>query len=91
MIWFIRKSSKPERRFIYNRANDCNAWPVGPSPHECKPVWTFPEKRPLITFSQTAETVIVSSLNQVRKDMANPIPGRVYVYDKVVRKYLFFM
>ncbi|XP_015108583.1 uncharacterized protein LOC107035611 [Diachasma alloeum] len=76
------KTSKQPMKVKYNPLDDPGAWHVCPSPHECKPPWTFPDKRPLITFSSTVETIPVSSYLSVKQEMVNPIPGRKYLWDK---------
>lgn len=67
----------------YDCRNDPEAWYVRPSPHECKPVWTFAEKRPLITYCSTADIVTVSNVSRIRPDLAAPIPGRGFLIQKV--------
>ena len=60
----------------YDCRNDPEAWHVKPSPHECKPAWTFPDKRPLITYSSTSEILVQSNLLGCLPDLTFPIPGR---------------
>ncbi|CAL7943905.1 unnamed protein product [Xylocopa violacea] len=73
------RTAKPMFCVKYNRAYDPEAWCTKPSPDECKPLWTFPMRRPLITFSSTATILLTSNINSVAPDLAYPIPGRSYV------------
>ncbi|XP_076168567.1 uncharacterized protein LOC143147309 isoform X2 [Ptiloglossa arizonensis] len=57
---------------------DPETWYVKPSPEECKPIWTFPIKRPLITYTSTAEILLTSNLNSIGTDLFHIIPGRSY-------------
>lgn len=63
----------------YNRKYDPEAWHVKPSPEGCKPAWTFPENRPLITYNSVGDIVLVSTFNNVASDLAYKIPGRTYM------------
>ncbi|XP_031846268.1 uncharacterized protein LOC116432912 [Nomia melanderi] len=73
------KDTKPMMRVKYDRRYDPEAWSIKPSPEECKPAWSIPEKRPLITYSSTAEILLTSSLNSIGTDLLYVIPGRSYV------------
>ncbi|XP_015589621.1 uncharacterized protein LOC107265089 [Cephus cinctus] len=75
----LRSNAKAPLCVRYDCRNDPEAWYVKPSPHECKPAWTFPSKRPLITYSSTADIIVVSNLLAVGGDLAYPIPGRSYM------------
>lgn len=68
---------------IYDRRYDPDAWYVKPSSDECKPVWMFPVKRPLITYSSTATIMKVSDKNSVGSELVHVIPGRSYVLQGV--------
>ncbi|XP_043260706.1 uncharacterized protein LOC143343616 [Colletes latitarsis] len=72
------KTGKPLMCVKYDCRNDPEAWYVKPSPEECKPIWTFPIKRPLITYSSTAEILLTSNLNSIGSDLLYVIPGRSY-------------
>ncbi|XP_017789949.1 PREDICTED: uncharacterized protein LOC108572261 [Habropoda laboriosa] len=73
------KTSKPIMCVKYNCMYDPEAWYVKPSPEKCKPIWTFPMKRPLITYSSTSDAILTSNLNSIGSDLLYPIPGRSYV------------
>ncbi|XP_033228396.1 uncharacterized protein LOC117180156 [Belonocnema kinseyi] len=72
------RGKKPTLCVKYDCRNDPEARHVKPSPHECKPAWTFPSKRPLITYSSTAEIMVRSNLTDCLPDLAYPMPGRSY-------------
>lgn len=63
----------------YNHKYDPDTWYVKPSPEECKPAWTFPIKRPLITYSSTKTTILSSNLNEIGTDLQYVIPDRNYL------------
>ncbi|XP_015432535.1 PREDICTED: uncharacterized protein LOC107188707 [Dufourea novaeangliae] len=73
------KTTKPMMCVKYDCRYDPEAWSVKPSPEECKPSWTVPMKRPLITYSSTAEIRFTSNLNSIGTDLLYVIPGRSYV------------
>lgn len=74
---------------MYNPKYDPNTWYIKPTPEECKPAWTFPARRPLITYTSTATTMKVSNLNDIGgPEMMNIVPTRNYVHQGV-RIYLF--
>ncbi|XP_012280555.1 uncharacterized protein LOC105699810 [Orussus abietinus] len=73
----LRRSETPTC-VRYDRGNDPEAWVAKPSPEECKPAWTFPAKRPLITYSSTATVIVTSSLLDAGSDLAFPMPERSY-------------
>ncbi|CAK9808896.1 hypothetical protein ANTQUA_LOCUS5791 [Anthophora quadrimaculata] len=73
------KTPKPTLCLKYNCMYDPEAWYVKPSPDICKPIWTFPMKRPLITYSSTSDAILTSNLNSIGTDLLYPIPGRSYV------------
>ncbi|XP_015514065.1 uncharacterized protein LOC124310260 [Neodiprion virginianus] len=73
------RSTKKPMCVRYDCRNDPEAWEVKPSPHECKPAWTFPEKRPLIVYNSCADIIVVSNLVDVGSDLSYPIPGRSYM------------
>ncbi|XP_043276000.1 uncharacterized protein [Venturia canescens] len=81
------RSSKPTMCVRYDHRNDPEAWYVRPSPYECMPVWTFAEKRPLITYCSTADIVTVSDMSRIRPDLASPIPGRGFLIQKTTDKW----
>ncbi|XP_012228586.1 uncharacterized protein [Linepithema humile] len=71
----------------YNPRYDPNTWYIKPTPDECKPAWTFPVKRPLITYSSTATTMKVSNLNDIGSEITHVIPGRNYVHQGTTKWY----
>ncbi|XP_020298090.1 uncharacterized protein LOC109862444 [Pseudomyrmex gracilis] len=73
------RDKKSTMNVIYDRRYDPDAWYVKPSSDECKPVWMFPVKRPLITYSSTATIMKVSDKNSVGSELVHVIPGRSYV------------
>ncbi|XP_014611219.1 PREDICTED: uncharacterized protein LOC106790664 [Polistes canadensis] len=73
------RTTKPMTYVQYNRKYDPEAWHVKPSPEGCKPAWTFPENRPLITYNSVGDIVLVSTFNNVASDLAYKIPGRTYM------------
>ncbi|XP_076281228.1 uncharacterized protein LOC143209461 isoform X2 [Lasioglossum baleicum] len=73
------KKTKPMMCVKYDCRYDPEAWSVKPSPEECKPAWNVPMKRPLITYSSTAEILLSSNLNSIGTDLLYVIPGRSYV------------
>lgn len=83
MIVFRKSCPKPMTRVHYYFKNDPEAQCVKPSPPECKPVWYFPYKRPLITYCSTALTIVGSDLKRISADFTYPIPERNYKYQSV--------
>lgn len=75
----FRRSDKPVMCVKYDRRYDPEAWCVKPSPDECKPAWTFPIKRPLITYCSTATIMKISNMREIKSDLTFVIPGRSYV------------
>ncbi|XP_012248079.1 uncharacterized protein LOC105681640 [Bombus impatiens] len=73
------KTRKPMMCVKYNCLYDPDAWHVKPSPDECKPIWTMPMRRPLITYSSTADIIMTSNLDSIGTDLLYPIPGRSYL------------
>lgn len=67
----------------YNCLYDPEAWYIKPSPEEYKPIWTVPMRRPLITYSSTADIIMTSNLNNIGSDLLYPIPGRSYLLQGV--------
>lgn len=67
----------------YDPRYDPEAWYVKPSPDECKPVWTFPMKRPLITYCSTATIMKVSNIRNVESELIHVNPGRSFVQQGV--------
>ncbi len=67
----------------YDRRYDPEAWYVKPSPNECKPAWTFPTKRPLITYCSTATIFKTSNLLEIGSDIKVAFPDRSYVHQGV--------
>lgn len=76
---FRRSPTKSATCVKYNPRYDPNAWYVKPSPEECKPAWTFPANRPLITFSSTVTVLKVSNLLELGSDLKYIIPGHSYM------------
>ncbi|KYN17711.1 hypothetical protein ALC57_10080 [Trachymyrmex cornetzi] len=81
------RSDKPVMCVKYDRRYDPEAWYVKPSPDECKPAWTFPIKRPLITYCSTATIMKVSNMREIRPDFMFVIPGRSYVQQGTTKWY----
>ena len=67
----------------YDRRYDPEAWYVKPSPDECKPAWTFPVKRPLITYCSTTTILKVSNMLEIGGDLKFHAPGRSFVHQGV--------
>lgn len=63
----------------YDRRYDPDAWYVKPSPDECKPAWTFPVNRPLITYCSTATIAKASNLREIGSELMDVIPDRTYL------------
>ncbi|KAK2587957.1 hypothetical protein KPH14_004041 [Odynerus spinipes] len=81
------RSVKPMTYVRYDRKNDPEAWYVKPSPEGCKPVWTFPQNRPLITYNSTADIMLVSTFNNLGYELNYKIPGRTYVLQGTPKWY----
>ncbi|OAD56298.1 hypothetical protein WN48_03617 [Eufriesea mexicana] len=77
------RTTKPVMCVKYNCLYDPEAWYTKPSPEECKPLWTVPMRRPLITFSSTADIYMTANLNRIGTDLLYPIPGRSYLLQGV--------
>lgn len=67
----------------YDPRYDPEAWYVKPSPDECKPSWTFPTKRPMITYCSTATIMKVSNMRNVESELIHVNPGRSFVQQGV--------
>ncbi|EZA52842.1 hypothetical protein X777_07678 [Ooceraea biroi] len=83
----LRGNDKSAMCVKYDRRYDPEAWHVRPSPDECKPAWTFPVNRPLITYCSTATIMKLASPSLV--ELADDIPGRSYVQQSVRLSKLF--
>ncbi|XP_011875956.1 PREDICTED: uncharacterized protein LOC105566504 [Vollenhovia emeryi] len=83
----LRSKTKPAMCVKYDARYDPDAWHVKPSPDECKPAWTFPVKRPLITYCSTATILKVSNMHNVGVDLTHVIPGRSYVQQGTIKWY----
>ncbi|XP_043480055.1 uncharacterized protein LOC122509847 [Leptopilina heterotoma] len=81
------RSHRPPISVKYDCRNDPEAWNVIPSPHECKPDWTFPEKRPLITYNSVCEIMKRSNINEIKPELAFPIPARNYYIQRSDKWY----
>ncbi|KYQ58225.1 hypothetical protein ALC60_02645 [Trachymyrmex zeteki] len=81
------RSDKPVMCVKYDRRYDPEAWCVKPSPDECKPAWTFPIKRPLITYCSTATIMKISNMREIKSDLTFVIPGRSYVPQGTTKWY----
>ncbi|KAK1131917.1 hypothetical protein K0M31_016064 [Melipona bicolor] len=77
------KTRKPMMSIKYNCLYDPKAWYIKPSPEENKPIWTVPMRRPLITYSSTADVIMTANLNNIGSDLLYPIPGRSYLLQGV--------
>lgn len=71
----------------YNRKYDPDAWYVKPSPDKCKPAWTFPKKRPIITYCSVATILKTSDLYPARL-APHVTPDRSYLRQGVCT-YIF--
>ncbi|KAL2719061.1 uncharacterized protein V1478_011480 [Vespula squamosa] len=81
------RTTRPMSYVRYDRKNDPEAWHVKPSPDECKPAWTFPENRPLITYDSTANIILTSNFHDVATDLTYKIPGRTYLLQGTYKWY----
>ncbi|XP_070524739.1 uncharacterized protein [Cardiocondyla obscurior] len=77
------RSNKPKMCVKYDRRYDPDSWYVKPSPDECKPVWTFPSKRPLITYCSTAIILKFSDKRVVESALKHVDSGYSYVQQGV--------
>ncbi|XP_029662632.1 uncharacterized protein LOC115235167 [Formica exsecta] len=75
----LRRPTKSALCVKYNPRYDPDAWYIKPSPDECKPAWTFPANRPLITHSSTVTVLKVSNLQELGSDLKYIIPGHSYM------------
>lgn len=85
---FRRRPTKSAMCVKYNPRYDPDAWYFKPSPDECKPAWTFPANRPLITHSSTVTVLKVSNLHELGSDLKYIIPGHSYM-QQGVRVHIF--
>lgn len=76
---FRRKPTKSAMCVKYNPRYDPDAWYVKPSPDECKPAWTFPANRPLITYCSALRISKVSNLLEIKSDLKYVVPGYRYI------------
>ncbi|KAL6260078.1 hypothetical protein P5V15_007617 [Pogonomyrmex californicus] len=66
----LRSPNKPIMCVKYDPRYDPESWYVKPS--ECKPAWTFPKKRPLITYCSTVTILKIANLREIRWDPGYP-------------------
>ncbi|KYN39136.1 hypothetical protein ALC56_06562 [Trachymyrmex septentrionalis] len=83
----LRSADKPMMCVKYDRRYDPEAWYVKPSPDECKPAWTFPVKRPLITYCSTTTILKVSNMLEIGGDLKFHAPGRSFVHQGTDKWY----
>lgn len=83
----LRSKKDPATCVKYDPRYDPEAWYVKPSPDDRKPAWTFPEKRPLITYSSTLTIIKISNLREQGLDLQHVVPGRSYCHQGTDKWY----